>query len=64
MSRALEVGQQVRCNLPGRRSFETTVIALRETELAVDVKDPRNGGLRTLRVEHVRPVPRRRKPRA
>lgn len=54
-----EPGQPVRINPPGRRSFEATVIRYRADENAVDVVDPKNGGVRTIRVEHVR----RRRPR-
>lgn len=56
----LEVGQAVKCTLPGRRSFTSTVLAVREGEAAVDVSDPRNGGRRTLRLEYVTAIRRRR----
>lgn len=52
MSPALEVGQVVKVNLPGRRSFEAKILALREAENAVDLKAP-NGGLRTIAVDLV-----------
>lgn len=61
--RPIAVGDPVKCTVPGRRSFLSTVLALRDTEEAVDVTDPRNGGRRTLRAEHVRHVPRRRQVR-
>lgn len=51
----LEVGQVVKVALPGRRPFESKILAIRQTELAVDLKAP-NGGLRTVRVECVEPL--------
>lgn len=67
MSRPIEVGQHVRCFVTGRRSFEATVLAVREpdvpeAEAAVDVTDPRNGGRRTLRADQVRRIRKLRAP--
>lgn len=50
----VQVGQIVKCRLPGRRSFVAKVSRVREGEEAfVDVIDPRNGGLRTVRLDQV-----------
>lgn len=49
----LVVGQAVKCRLPGKRPFAAQILALRIEQQAVDVHDPRNGGRRTIRLEHI-----------
>lgn len=63
MSRPVAAGDTVRCHVPGRRSFRSVVLAVRD-DSTVDVTEPRNGGRRTLRPEQVRRVPRRRAAKA
>lgn len=66
MTATFTLGQLVRVEAPGRRAFEAPILALRQTAkepgvspaltYAVDVRDPRNGGLKTVALEHVEPV--------
>jgi hypothetical protein len=50
------IGQLVRVTPPGRRAFEAPILAVRSAEMAVDVKDPKTGGLRTVAARHVETV--------
>lgn len=53
MSPAYVVGQLVKINAPGR-TFEAPILVVRPD--AVDVRDPHNGGRRTIALARVEPT--------